>query len=272
MRQNRKVFGFDLVYVETRAEYERLWGSDDTRRQTIELVSRVRSLPRSQRMNGAEPVLCEKLSDAELADYCSRIHAAIRHYRKRNLGVLARQVPVAGNGKSRTSEIALRQTKTQTALSQLRNLQRALQTGSAYKLEKAYFGLSSETWDYLAIGFKKAGSGRQLRGFAKVDEPSGHLLLRPMLNTNLLALILPYAIAAAPKRGRPSVSDRDRAVAELLKIFKELTGRRNSAAKHGGFDGPTGDGADFIRALERIFQIDLLPDGSTHAIDRAGSY
>lgn len=272
MRQNRKAFGFDVVYVQTRAEYERLWGSDDTRRQTMELVSRIRSFPLSRRKRGAGPVVREQLSRDDIADYCSRIHAAIRHYRKRNLGVLARQVLVAGYGKPRKREIALRQAKAPTALNQLLNLQRALQIGSAYKFEKAYFSLLPAAWHYLAIGFEEAASHGKLHGFTKVDEPSGHLLLRPMLNADLLALILPHAIAAAPKRGRPSVSDRDRAVAELLRIFKELTGRRNSAAKCGGFDGPTGDGADFLRSLEQIFRIDLVPCGSTHAIDRAKSY
>lgn len=157
-------------------------------------------------------------------------------------------------------------------MKQLRALQSVLHTSLDYKIEKAYFSLSPTAWTFLTAGFKKAYSSGQLRGFTKVDEPPGDLLSRPMLNADLLALILPNAIAAAAKRGRPSVSERDRTVAELLKIFKELTGRRTSSAKRGGFDGPTGDGANFIRVLERIFQIDLLPSGSTHAIDRAERY
>ena len=271
IRQNRKAFGLDVVYVETRAEYESLWGSDETRRQTMELVNSVRYLPRLQRTKGAQPV-SEVLSLCDLADYCSRIHAAIRHYRKGTLCLIAARVPVRENGQPRTREIVLRQTMAPTALKQLRTLQSALRCGSAYKLEKAYFGLSAKTWDYLAIGLKKVSSSGQLRGFRKVDEPPGHLLSRQILNADLLALILPHANAAVPKRGRPSVTERDRAVAELLKIFKEVTGRRASSAKRGGFDGPAGDGADFLRSLEQIFRIDLVPCGSTHSIDRAESY
>ncbi len=267
--QKRKAFGLYVAYDETPAERVTLWGSHETRRQTMALVSRVRSLPSSRRKNGDETVFGEQSSDLDPADYCSRIHAAIRHLRKSDLGVVASRVDTTGTLKPRATEIVVRQVKRPTALSQLRRLQHALRFKSGYKFEKVYFGLSPKAWDCLAIGFKIAGSKGKFRGFTKVDEPSGHLLLRPMLNADLLALILPHAIAAAPKRGRPSVSHRDRAVAELLKIFVELTGRRYSGAKRGGFDEPKGDGADFVRELERIFRINLMPDGSTHAIERA---
>lgn len=270
--QMRTAFGLDIVYEETRAEYERLWGSDETRRQTMELVSRIRSLPLSRRKSGAESIVREQLSRGDLADYCWRIHAEVRFYHKADLGIVASRVAAATNLKQRKAEIVLRRTKRPTALQQLRALQRAVCTGSVYKVEKAYSSLSPEAWENFVAGYKAAGRAGCFRDFHKVEESVGQLLSRPIPNSDFLELVLPYAIAAAPKRGRPCVSDRDRAVGALLKIFKEVTGRRTSSAKRGGFDRPTGDGADFLRSLEEIFRIDLVPSGSTHAIDRAESY
>lgn len=99
IRPNRRAFGLDIVHVETRAEYERLWGSDETRRQTMVLVSQIRSLPLSRRKGGAETVVRDPLSRDDLADYCSRIHATIRQYRKSRLGIAARNIVVTGDGK-----------------------------------------------------------------------------------------------------------------------------------------------------------------------------
>jgi plasmid stabilization system protein ParE len=269
--QKRTAFGMDIAHEETCAEHERFWGTEETRRQTMELVDKIRSLGLPGK-KGTEPTVREPPSGSELADYCSRIHAEVRYYRKARTGIVAIRVATVGDSKKCRVGILLKRTKRPTALVQLRGLQSAVRTGSNYKIEKAYSGLSPEAWEYFVAGYKAAGRAGRFRDFHKVDEYVGKIFSRPIPNSEFLELVLPYAIAATPRRGRPSVRDRDRAVAALLKIFKEVTGRRTSSAKRGGFDGPVGDGADFLRALEKIFRIDLLPTGSTHAIGRAENY
>ena len=117
----------------------------------------------------------------------------------------------------------------------------------------------------LSVGYEIARRRGDLAGYKGELEVPATIIPALMLAPGLLMVILPYAIRAVSKGGRRPVHPRD----EALGVFIEANGRASAAARHGEHDGPIGPGADFVRRIESIFGIGLMPRGSTHAIARA---
>jgi len=165
--------------------------------------------------------------------------------------------------------IVRRERQSQSTADQIKSLHRAIQSGSRFKVEAAWFGLTPRTHFYLSVGFEIARRRGDLAGYKGELEVPATIIPVLMLAPDLLMVILPYAIRAVSKGGRRPVHARDEALAGVLAVFIEASGRASAAARHGAYDGPIGPGADFVRQIESIFGIGLMPEGSTHAIARA---
>lgn len=160
-----------------------------------------------------------------------------------------------------------RQTKSVAA--QIKALNRAVRSGSAYRIEAARFALTPRAQDYLAVGFEIARRVGKLEGYKGELSVSATLISLPMMAPDLLRRILPYAILAAALPGRRPVHPRDEALAALLTIYNEVSGSTTGSARLGGLEEPTGPGADFVRNIEKLFGVQLLAPRSTHAVARA---
>ena len=152
---------------------------------------------------------------------------------------------------------------------QLKALQRAVNSADLFKLEKAWFGLVPRAMVYLSVGFHCARKSGALRNYKGKSEEMSTLIARLRLAPGLLEIILPYAVRAAGLPGRRPVHPRDEALALVLDIFNEISGLKTGSARLGGYDEPTGPGADFVRRIEKIFGVELMSKGSTHSIARA---
>ena len=120
----------------------------------------------------------------------------------------------------------------------------------------------------LSVGYEIARRRGDLAGYKGELEVPATIIPVLMLAPDLLTVILPYAIRAVSKGGRRPVHPRDEALAGVLGVFIEASGRASAAARHGEHDGPIGPGADFVRRIESIFGIGLMPRGSTRAKKR----
>jgi len=152
---------------------------------------------------------------------------------------------------------------------QIGRLNRAVQAGSLFKIEQAWFALTPLAHEYLSVGYKVAQRRGDLAGYTGELEGLATIIRVRMPAPDLLKVILPYAVRAVTVQGRRPVHPRDEALAKVLRIFVEVSGRSTSSARRGGYNEPAGHGADFVRQIEAIFGVLLMPKGSTHAIARA---
>jgi hypothetical protein len=198
------------------------------------------------------------------------IHRTMRTLAREEAARIITQVPVQdGDGVVRRNIIVRWDRQKRTTADQLKALEAAVRSGSRYKIEVAWFGLTQRAREYLSVGYHVAGHRGDLDGYKGPLEVSATIIPIPMDAPELLAIILPYAVYAISCGGRPPVHPRDEALATVLGIFVAITGVSSAAACRAGHGEPVGPGADFVRAIETIFGTELMPPGSTHAVARA---
>jgi hypothetical protein len=174
------------------------------------------------------------------------------------------------NASGRHREIVIEwRTQTKAVAAQLKALNRALQSKSPYRIEAAWFGITPHAHEYLAVGYEIARRARKLRRFCGELDVKAKLIQVRIPSPELLRLYVPDAVRAAALPGRRPSHPRDEALAALLSIYNEASGSSTGSARLGGYDEPTGPGADFVRSVEKLFGIQLLALSSTHAIARA---
>ena len=203
---------------------------------------------------------------------------ALAHAIHRAMGTLAREEAVRtirqiderdGDGVIRRKITVRWDRQTQPEAEQLKSLETAFRSGSQYKIEVAWFGLTMRAHEYLSVGYHVARRRGNLVRYEGPFEETATIIRIPMLARELLAIILPYAVSAIARGGRPPVHPRDEALARVLGVFVEITGVTSAAACQGAHGEPAGPGADFVRAIQTIFRTELMPTGSTHAVARA---
>jgi hypothetical protein len=173
------------------------------------------------------------------------------------------------DGRIRRKIIVRWDRQTRSTAAQIKALAKAVRSGSQYKLEAAWFGLTQRAHEYLSVGYRVAQRRGDLDGYMGPLDIAASLIPIPILARELLAIIVPYAVYAVTKRGRRPVHPRDEALAEVLSVFVEVSGVASTATRRGGHDEPIGPGADFVRSIETIFGMELMPARSTHAVVRA---
>jgi hypothetical protein len=119
------------------------------------------------------------------------------------------------------------------------------------------------------VGWRIARRRGDLVGFRSELEVPASLIGRLMLAPDLLRIIVPYAIRAAGRPGRRPAHPRDLALSRIFGVFVEASGDSEPAAWRAWHDEPVGAAADFVRRIEEIFGVELMPTGSTHAVKRA---
>lgn len=217
------------------------------------------------RLRGAFSVV-----DRRAVTCCHAIHGAIRSYLRETSALIIRQKDVVGDDGKRSRAIRIvRDIQKKSVAAQLKSLEIALRSESPYRIEAAYFGLSSAAWVDLGEGFHRARRAGDFADFRGDLETQAEVIGRPMLAPDLMQCILPHARRAAARRGRRSADAREAALAVVLGIFVGLSGRMSGAARRGDHQEPYGVGADFVRGIEAIFGVHLMPRSSTHAVGRA---
>lgn len=197
------------------------------------------------------------------------IHRTMRALAREEAARIISQVDKIRKGKVRRTIIVRWDRQTRTTADQLKALDKAVRSGSQFRIEAAWFGLTPRAHKYLSVGYEVARRRGDLEGYAGPFEVAATIIPIPMLACELLAIILPYAVYAVARGGRRPVHPRDEALRGVLDVFVETTGVTSAAACRDGHGEPVGPGADFVRAIETIFCTSLMPPGSTHAIARA---
>lgn len=285
--EGRRAFDMRVVMNETEWE-QALWSQAKTWRPVLELIERVAeqfgrrhlldrpdhrrenphvafTVGEDGRLRGAFSVV-----DRRAVTYGHAIHGAIRSYLRETSALIIRQRDVdAGDGKKSRAILIARDIQKKSVAAQLRSLETAVRSGSKYQTEAAYFGLSSAAWVDLGEGFHRARRAGDLAGFRGELEIQAEVIARPMLAPDLLRRVLPHARRAAARRGRRAEDAREAALTVVLGVFVGLSGRLSAAARRGDHQEPHGAGADFVRGIEAIFGVHLMPRSSTHAVGRA---
>lgn len=198
------------------------------------------------------------------------VHRSVRELMRQQSARVIRQVDVPqGNGKLQRTIVVRWDKQKATVAAQIKKLHRAVTAGSVLAIESAWFGLTPRAHDYLSVGFKIARRQGKLSQYSGELEVSATVIPVRMVAPELLSVILPYAMMAASSPGRRRSYPRDEALASVLSIFNDITGSETASARRGDQSGPYGRGADFVRRIEKIFGVELMPEGSTHAVARA---
>jgi hypothetical protein len=112
------------------------------------------------------------------------VHRVMRELARENAARIIRMVDAAGeNGTVRRKIIVRWDEQSQSTAAQIKSLQQALQSGSRFKLEAAWFGLTPRAHEYLSIGRQGMISRCHLRcpvtvgtrppKFVQLSPPSG---------------------------------------------------------------------------------------------------
>jgi hypothetical protein len=97
---------------------------------------------------------------------------------------------------------------------------------------------------------------------------SGLIVSSPIPSRKALLQILPAAIrVSARQRGRRT-DDTDVFLASCRRAFLALVGDGNDRLTVARLEVPNGMGADFVRAIETILDVERLSEASLHAIKR----
>jgi hypothetical protein len=209
-------------------------------------------------------------SDRRSVALTHSVHRAIREFQREGAARIFRQVDMPGKDGSTRRIISVRwELQPRSTASQIKVLDAAVRSGSPYKIEKAWFGLTQRGHEYLSVGYEIARRQRDLAAYAGALEVMATIIPVAMPAPALLAVITPYAVLAVSYPGSRPVHPRDIALAKILDVFAEVSGHTTSGARRGGFDEPVGRGADFVRGIEAIFGVRLMPERSTHAVARA---
>jgi hypothetical protein len=209
-------------------------------------------------------------SDRRVVVLAHRVHRAIRALVREDSARLVRQVDVPDeSGSLRRTIVVRRDVQRVSVAIQIKRLHRALQSGSRYKIEAAWFGLTERAHEYLSVSYHVACRRGAFAGFRGEIETPATIIPVPMLAPDLLTVILPYAVRAVSYPGKRPEHPRDEALAEILRVFQEVSGLETLAARRGDHHEPAGPGADFVPQIEAIFDVRLMAKASTHAMTRA---
>lgn len=108
----------------------------------------------------------------------------------------------------------------------------------------------------------------ELRRFATMVQRDGTIISSQIPSPEFLAAVLPDAIALSRRRHGPRY-DQQEALLHICRLaFLAITRSLRDRMTVGYIPHPTGEGADFIRAIETIFDIPILPNNSHHMIKR----
>ena len=204
---------------------------------------------------------------SRLSTLCWDVLAAVRLHRDKDNALVIRQK--AGVGGRR---IWVRLTKqSRSPANQLRRLQKSLRQSidqpTSYQIEAAYFELTEGAWDYLRQGWRSARESGMLASFTGEASRPATLLFKATLSRELLAVIVPLALEAATRRGRRPVHARDDLASRLLDAAAEARGSDAAILQPTDYE-PIGPGVKFIQEIETIFDVALLPRGSSRAAKR----
>lgn len=265
------------------------WRPHETFRPVLDLIDKVaRDFGRTQFLNEPTPLLHDvrvplvvdaagRIAIGEMETSARRsvaltytVHRIMRRLARGDAARLIRQVDIADASGTTRRQTVVRwdRQKLPTAI-QIKKLHRAVLWGSPFRIEAAWFGLTSQAHDYLSDGYEIARRLERLQAYTGELEVSATIIPVAMLAPDLLKLILPYAVRAVSHPGRRPMHFRDEALAELFRIFIEVSGHNTTSARRGGYNEPVGPGAEFVRGVEAIFGVQLAPPSSTHAVARA---
>jgi len=198
------------------------------------------------------------------------LHRAVHAYLRETMARIVRRRDFIDRDGGPQSEIVVYWEEQKVSPSQqLKNLDVALGCRDLLQHEAAWFGLTERSHEYLSVGFRAAQRLRRFQGFCSEVEVSANVIPVLMPGPDLLQVIVPFALRVASRRGRRPVHDRDKALRAVLKVFADLAGTDDPKAWRARCDEPMGPGAEFVRHIEAIFEIELMPPGSTHAPRRA---
>lgn len=285
-RRSLKSFGYPVDWDETEWE-EMLWPQARTWQLLLDLIDKVAAQHgRSALVNAPDGstehelvtlidngkqrfIEAQFINDRRGVAICSTIHRAIRmyHMMKNRLNITKKLAGGPGSGPRKI--VISQQRANKGSARELTRLHDAVEDGSQYQFEVAFLGLSDSAHDFLGAGFKAAKAEKILADYKGALEVKSSLLSRPILAPALLKVILPFALRLASAGGRPRVGHRDAALAAVLEAFVELSGDEAINLKRFGIDEPIGEGADFVRQIEALFDVELMPHGSHHAVGRA---
>jgi hypothetical protein len=196
-------------------------------------------------------------------------HAVCAYMRGAMARIVRRRDFTDADGKPRSEVIVFWAKQRLPVSQQLKALSTALAAQDHFQIEVAWFGLTERAHEYLSVGFRIAQRLRRFRDFSAELEAAAQVIPVPMPSPDLLRRFLPFALHTVSKQGRRPVHDRDEALRAVLKVFAEMAGTDDPAASKARHDEPVGPGADFVRRMESIFEVELMPPGSTHAVRRA---
>lgn len=198
------------------------------------------------------------------------VQRTIRILRRTKTALIVEEIPCRKGDSSAQHSILIRPALQDKSVSeQIKELDAAIKSGSAYEFEVAWFGLTYHAHKWLEGAYEFARRKGDLRNFNGESDVRATLISVRIRSPVLLKIIVPYAILAAKTKGRRPDSPRDEALAALLRIYNEMSGSMTGSARLGGFDEPAGPGADFVRKIEGLFGVQIMAAGSTHGISRA---
>jgi hypothetical protein len=199
------------------------------------------------------------------------LHAAIRvlRYEKAGRIPIKKNVEDAETGRTRRTTGVAWSHQPRAVLAQLRSLEKAARSGSAYRLEKHWLALSGNARRALSEGLRAARQAGRLRTFGQLEQ-DGTILHHRIPTPALLAEVLPFALAAHARAGRPPKLAERAALAAVLDVFVCLTRPLASDRRRRGYYASLlRAGIEFAHGVEAIFGVQLLSENPERDIKRA---
>ena len=251
-----------------------LWGraADTARSDVTELVQRtarqlnIRIVNDDSRDTGAvvrRPPL-NVIHVREIRFITCQIIAAARHFNEWSLAwaddlVVPRKsderITVAWeNHNARTTE-------------RLRSLLRAAVRGTQARLELQWYQAPSAMRYFIWRAAAELQRAERHAVYARAIVP-GDMISTPIPSRVFLRAVLPQAIMlSAGQRGRRMVG-ADVFLGVVREMFLMIVGDGTDRLRVKRLEVPNGAGADFVHAIEEIFDVRLLSEASLHAVDR----
>ena len=276
MDDPRYAHGYSVDFRQTAIDQRELWPQKRTWKPTLRLVQAMANtfgtsdLIKGSNTRPGAPIVPGTSGGMTIEVACTHaIHAAIRHYlyAHKPLSIVQRDytkqprrrivVSRSDDGREAGTPVEL-----------LNSLLTALQSGSDYKLEAAYFRLTDAAWRALATGFDRAVQARALGNVGSERVASGEIIQRRILSPDLLAIILPFAIAHA-RPGHPPDIARDDLIAQLFVVFAHITARPTTERMA---YTPKGPAMQFVRGIGEIFGLDVLNNLTDDSVRKARAH
>lgn len=211
--------------------------------------------------------------DKTMSRFAHEVHTAVRIFRRSfSSRIIVRCTNTNSGRTQRVTYVRWRSTRG-AALQQLRTLDIAAKSRSAYMFEKAWLGLNGDARYMLASGFRAASEAGALRQFKGELEEPGAVVAAMMPSRDILRVLVPYAIRLAARPGRPRARARDEALALLLDTFMQIAipndGRQ---VRHGAWAAIIRNGFPFVHKVEEIFAIKVTTQLPERDLGRAREF